>query len=322
MQRGTVAWLLVGAAILLTALAPAMIGPAAAQDCATGPCIRIGTYNIKYFANNGPANTRREIGELVWRIANAGQANLDVVVLQEINKDGNDWKGPNGLRAKLRNAGYRVAIEGAFGGDSPSRPQFVVILYRTDSVSLVDGSAVNLDLPTAYDVGGKCEYKSLRPPVTAALKARTGNFPFRIIGVHLKSQLTVGTEATCDDDIRRFQAENILAYVKKLKEQSGEANIDLAGDFNARFAADEYGVLRSEGYDTLIAGDCSAAKLGQCSYVDPDRPSLIDHIVVHSALQHAVKGSGTIGKFGNLSRYLRKQSDHVPVWASFRTDVK
>jgi endonuclease/exonuclease/phosphatase family metal-dependent hydrolase len=290
-----------------------------ADACSPGQCVRIGSYNIKLFAKSGPANTQAEIDQLANRIASTDQANLDVVVLQEINKEGDNWKGADGLLAKLRKLGYELAIEGNFGGDDPARPQFVILLYRTKTISLV--SAGNISLPTAFDVGGSCEYKSLRPPVTALLKSTTGKFSFQIVGVHLKSQNRVGNKETCDDDIRAFQAEKIVAAIPKLKTEKGEPNVIVVGDFNASFEAPEYKIFKDSGYQTLIEGDCSVAKLEQCSYIDPEYASIIDHIVVHSSLAQAVKGSGTKAKVDDLKKYLETQSDHLPVWASFRTDM-
>lgn len=290
----------------------------AADACKPGQCIRIGSYNIKLFAKNGPADTPGEISQLANRIAKADQGNLDVVVLQEINKNGDNWKGKDGLLARLRALGYDVAIEGKFGGDDPDRPQFVVLLYRTKTISLVVGSAGDIDLPTTFEAGGPCEYKSLRPPVSALLKSATGKFDFRIIGVHLKSQNPVGNSGDCDDKIRKFQAQSIVSHIDKLKAEKGETNVITVGDFNASFDAPEYGPFRDAGYRSLITGNCSKQKLDQCSYIVPKFASIIDHVVVHSSVKEAVAGSGRFAKVSDFKKYLDTQSDHVPVWASFR----
>jgi predicted extracellular nuclease len=294
--------------------------PSCAETCKPDQCIRIGTYNIKLFAKNGPADTSAEIEQLADRIAGADQANLDVVVLEEINKDGENWKGPTGLRARLQSRGYAVAIEGAFGGEDLNRPQFVILLHRTNSVSLVAGSAGNIDIPTTFDPNGPCEYKSLRPPVTSRFKTTGGSFSFQVIGVHLKSQNKVGNSDSCDDDIRRFQAQRILAHIAKLKADNAETNIITVGDFNAAFDAPEYEPFRTAGYHSMVKGACSANALDQCSYIVPQFASIIDHVVVHSSLKQAVDNSGAIAKVGDLTHYLNTQSDHVPVWASFRID--
>jgi endonuclease/exonuclease/phosphatase family metal-dependent hydrolase len=310
---------LLGVAAAVLALVLPMALPA--QDgCNAGQCIRIGSYNIKLFAQSGPANTPTEIAQLADRIAGAAQSNLDVVVLQEINKNGENWKGVGGLRERLRQLGYEVAIEGSFGGDDPGRPQFVILLYRISTIAL-NGSAQDIDIPTTFDAGGPCEYRSLRPPVTAALKSRSGSFDFRIIGVHLKSQNPVGNSDLCDDQIRSFQAERILAHINKLKVEHGETNVVTVGDFNASFNASEYSMFRDAGYRTMIEGDCSALKLDQCSFIVPTHASIIDHVVVHSSLKQAVAGTGMVGKIEDHDKYLQTQSDHAPVWASFRTDL-
>ena len=299
----------------------ALLAPAAAQGCEPGKCIRIGSYNIKYFANNGPANTPDEIDQLVNRITD--EANLDVAVLEEINKSGAEWTGPGGLRAKLGARGYEVAIEGSFGGEDPGRPQYIVLLYRGKAVSLVAGSTGEIDIPTSFNEGGTCTYNGLRPPVMARFKAAGGAFEFRVVGVHMKSQLKVGTDEKCDDRIRTFQAEKILAHIAKLKkDDESQPQSIVVGDFNAEFTAPEYSGFGAAGYRSMIQGNCSTASMDQCSYIQSPYESLIDHVVVHSSLMQAVAGSGTLARVQDLAKYLKSQSDHVPVWASFRVDPK
>jgi predicted extracellular nuclease len=293
----------------------ALLAPAAAQACEPGKCIRVGAYNIQLFANaKGQADTDDELEELVSRIAD--EANLDVVVLVEINKNGELWSCKDGLRAKLRAKGYEVAIEGTFGGVEPDRQQFVILLYRTMSVSLVPGSIGEVGIPTTFD-DGSCTYPNLRPPATARFKTLKGNFGFRVVGVHLKSE---SGEASCNSKIRTFQAQQIADFIAKLKAEKGEGNVMVVGDFNKAFGSNDFASLKSAGYETLISGNCSSANLTQCSYLGGPAPGLIDHVVVPSSMTAAVKGSGTIVKFGNLDTYLKTQSDHVPVWASFRID--
>jgi endonuclease/exonuclease/phosphatase family metal-dependent hydrolase len=302
----------------LVLMQAALLAPAAAQDCQPAKCIRIGSYNIKLFASTGPANKPAEIDQLVNRIAD--EASLDVAVLEEINKNGAEWMGPGGLRAKLKARGYEVAIEGSFGGTD--RPQFVVLLYRSQTVSLVPGSTGEINIPKSFSEG-TCVYDSLRPPATARFKAAGGAFEFRIVGVHLKSNVPVtGAADDCDDRIRTFQARQILAYLAELKKDNNEPQPIVVGDFNAAFTGPEYADFGAAGYSSMIQGNCSAANIQQCSYVGSPL-SLIDHVVVHSSLTQAVQGSGTIAKVpADLTNYLQSQSDHVPVWASFRVDAK
>lgn len=311
---------------VLTILGFALLaGPAAAQDCGDGKCIRIGSYNIKLFASpTGSAKTGPEIDELVARIAD--QANLDVLVLEEINKDGDNWKGANGMRAKLAARGYAVAMEGSFGG--AERPQFLILLYRTSSISFVAGSTGELPIDTKFN-DGSCKYDSVRPPVTAQFKASKGTFAFRIIGVHLKSKTPVeGSPPDCDTTIRTHQGKEIAAFIAKLKAEKGETNVITVGDFNANFADPEYTTFRQAGFESLLTSSCSTTNMQGCSYLGTPfttppfkfPPELIDHIVIPSGLKEAVKGSGTIVTFGNLAKYLDHQSDHVPVWASFRIE--
>jgi predicted extracellular nuclease len=308
--------------LLLVLLGIALVSaePAAAQACSDGKCIRIGSYNIRLFATPSAwADTQAELDRLADRISKPDQANLDVVVLEEINKNGENWKGPQGLRRKLSDRGYDVAFEGTFGGESPDRPQYVILLYRKDTIAFVSGSAGEINIPTTFD-DGSCKYPSLRPPATALFKAAKGTFAFRVIGVHLKSKTPVADSPDgCDTTIRTFQGKQIVDYIAKLKTEKGETNVITVGDLNAKFTDNEYESFRLAGFESLMTATCTVATKKDCSYVG-SRAELIDHVVVPSSLPQAVKGSGIVMNVGDLSNYLGVQSDHVPVWASFRID--
>jgi endonuclease/exonuclease/phosphatase family metal-dependent hydrolase len=304
--------------LVLVGIALASAEPASAQACSDGKCIRIGSYNIRLFATPSAwAKTQAQIDKLADRIAKPDQANLDVVVLEEINKNGENWKGPQGLRRILSDRGYEVAFEGTFGGDSPDRPQYVILLYRRDTIAFVFGSAGEINIPTTFD-DGSCRYPSLRPPATALFKAAKGTFAFRVVGVHLKSKTPVeGSPDGCDTTIRTFQGKQIVDYIAKLKIEKGETNVITVGDLNAKFTDKEYESFEKAGFKSLMTATCSMATKKDCSYVG-SRAELIDHIVVPSSLAQAVTDSGTVMNVGDLTNYLGTQSDHVPVWASFR----
>ena len=152
------------------------------DDCDGRPCIAIGSYNIKLFGGGGSNDSNRDIDKVLARIVP-----LDVVVLQEINTSTATWRD---FLADLQDIGFEVAVEGSFGGSSPSRQQFVVVLIKSDNVEMVAGSAAELPIPTTNPpIWASCVYNSLRPPVTVKLVA--GEFDFRLVGLHLKSQTTV-----------------------------------------------------------------------------------------------------------------------------------
>jgi endonuclease/exonuclease/phosphatase family metal-dependent hydrolase len=308
--------------LIVALVAFAVFGPlpSTAQNCSDGKCIRIGSYNIKYFASKGPADTKGEIDELVNRIVSVDQGNFDVLVLQEIRIKGKNWNGSSGLRKKLDGLGYAVAKEGSFGATKAKakEAQHLVLLYKTKTVSLIKDSVDEIKIPTTFNEGG-CFYDSLRPPVTARFTTANGTFAFRVIGVHLKSQLG---EGSCNTAMRKHQSALILKDIAKFKTQNNESNFVVVGDFNSPFDNADFDAFRQAGFESVIKGNCSEQKMDECSYLgNPGQypPELIDHIVVPSGMKGALAGSGTI-KIGNLKTYLNSQSDHAPVWASFRID--
>lgn len=296
-----------------------------ANDCNDSDCINIGSYNIKLFGSrSGPANSTIDIAHIADRIEQ--EADLDVVVLQEINVNSKKWWS-GGLLSELEKRGYALSGVGKFGG---MRNQHVVLLHRR-SVLRVD-KAYDLNMETEY-VNKDCVYGGVRPPTTARYEVRGSSQTFQVVGVHMKSQIPVSGSDQCDDEIREYQASVISEFADETSGAGGE--LVVVGDYNAAFEADEFEALRTVGLETMIKTKCDTeteSKNG-CSYLgryyecgDPDNmgeiwpASLIDHIAVSRTSKIAVWGSGQISRIGDLCTYLDTQSDHALVWASFRKE--
>lgn len=281
---------------------------ASAATCGTRACIHVGAFNIKLLGNSGPANTTAEYKEIGRLIADT--MDLDVVVLEEINVASPQWAS---LKSELATRKYSIAFESPFGGE---RNQHVVVAYRKTSVDVVGPAPKDLDFPTIYsEPSGGCRYENVRPPVMASFKA--GQFDFRVIGVHLKSQLPVsGGGPQCDDRIRADQAKRITASIA---EPGGEPDVIVLGDFNSSFVSPENDPFRSAGMKTAMAD--LAPGSGTLSYVGSPK-GLIDHIVIKAGDASYVKHSGYVFPLSAADRtwYLNSISDHVPVRAAFYTD--
>jgi hypothetical protein len=209
-----------------------------------------------------------------------------------------------------------------------------MILANPDVVKVVSSSAEELLIPTKNPpVWNSCYHDSLRPPVTVLMRA--GEFDFRLVGVHLKSNLRVRNVSddeekeikdVCDNDIRQWQAEEIVKHLKTLQAEDGEDDAIIVGDFNAPFSAEEFYPLRHAEFVSLIPEDCfpdDKDQIGCTHLVAPDAshpPSVLDLIVVPRGIEEAV-GDGEIGSAeAPIGDYLTTQSDHLPVWAEFYTD--
>ena len=304
MARRTAYWTL-GLAAAAAGLASV---PAQAAQCGGRPCIHIGAMNIKLLGTSGPADSAaeyREIGRLL-----STTMDLDVVVLEEINVRSTQWRD---LKAELEGRGYSLAFESAFGGE---REQYIAVAYRRSSVELTAPPPSDLPFATSYrETGSDCFYENIRPPVTAAFRA--SQFDFRVIGVHLKSQLPVGKDTQCDDRIRTEQAKRIVAFTQSTA--ADERDTIILGDFNSSFPSAENEPFRAAGMRSAMEDRASGS--GEISFVGRPR-GLIDQIVFRRDDKSYAPGSGFVFKLADADRrfYLDSISDHVPIRASFFTD--
>lgn len=285
------------------------------QDlCGTAPCIQIGTFNIKYLGTDSEiVRTDAQVGEIARMIA--VDLDLEVVVLEEINASSEDFRV---LVDSLGAAGYRLHA-GQSGGT-----QNVVLAYDDDEVDLIshDGAAVS-ELParTFIDMGGPCK-DDVRLPLAGHFRA--GQFDFLLVGVHLKSgRRPAGAKADCPDRIRRSQARELARLAEEAAERFGEADLIVAGDFNAFESHFSLNALDQIGLIALTTADRRSFQSGVDSYVAPGFPGIIDHLMIReSQTREWVLRSTMVFKVpsAQLSRYLSVISDHAPVWASFTTN--
>lgn len=283
-----------------------------ASECTNHDCLSIGSFNIRLFGNNGPADTQAEIDRLVAQIHD--QADMDVVVLQEINIGSSEWLTL--LLPALNEAGYALSGTGSYGGSSPDRQQFVVMLHKTETIEQID-EVTDLSNETLYDDGAGCVYDSVRSPTTAKFRARHLDLNFRLYGVHLKSNRPVGDDEQCDNQIRTTQIEQITDSIQSFSANQSGTHFIIAGDFNTEFENPEMAPLRQVGYQTAIQAECTAELLENCTFIIERFAGAIDHIVYSPSLAEQFEIVGAIGSFGDNKNYLDTQSDHVPVWVEF-----
>ena len=289
----------------------ATVSPVAADECDERPCFNIGTFNVKLLGNNGPANTRAEIRRLVQRIA--ADADLDIVVLQEINIGSSVWS--RRLLPELESNGYVLAGYGEFGGSNENRQQHVVLMFRESRVdSLAD--VRDISIATTYD-NGDCEYDSVRPPSVGRFRIRDTATELAVIGVHLKSQRPPGGVSDCDDEIRAYQAQAIVDDAIALSEADSDLVVLAVGDFNAEFLAPEFDVVREAGMQTVVPADCEPRSREGCTYLLRRYAGVIDHVVLNKDSIDELWVSTTVEESGDIDDYIDTQSDHALVWARF-----
>jgi endonuclease/exonuclease/phosphatase family metal-dependent hydrolase len=288
-------------------------------ECADGKCIQVASYNLELFGSDrspyggddrGPRSDS-SIDQIAKRII--ADFDFEVIVFQEINTASGEW---NKLKQKLAANGYKFKE-----GQTSDRNQFVVLAWDADEIAIVDDSARELNVRTSFDLADGCSDDGLRKPVAGRFQAN--NFDFWVIGVHLKSR--VGAES-CTQAIRTEQTCDLVNQIKLLETDSGESDFILVGDFNELHDHASFDPLTEAGFKCQMqflapdSGNGSYLKTGSLH----QSKDLIDHVWLrYSRTQELVRKSATVMKLTSVDaakRYIIEQSDHVPVWMSFRND--
>jgi endonuclease/exonuclease/phosphatase family metal-dependent hydrolase len=303
-------------AICLCSVAGAQPAPSVCKD---GKCIQVGTYNIEYLGGNRaafddvprPDRTDEQLDHLVKRIAET--LDLEIVVFEEINTKSDQWTR---LKSKLATHGYTF-----FEGTASDRNQFVVLAWDAAEVALLDDSARELDVRNNFDFDDGCKLPGLRKPLAARFKA--GEFDFWVVGVHLKSQ--VG-EKECNNRTRSEQCKDLVKKIDEFVGQSGERDVVIVGDFNARVGDASLKPLTDAGFIAQMKFLMPQSAKG--SFVKNrdlhESTELIDQVMIrYNDTREVVKNSACVLKIDTpeeRKKYVMEQSDHVPAWVSFRID--
>ena len=301
--------------LALIAVPPVQAETLGPDSCDGKPCFQVGSFNIEHLANQRqrnrediPRRSKKTIRQIAKMITE--EIDLEVVSLQEINTGGKNWKR---LSKQLKKKGYRF-IEGS----SSSRNQFVVLAYDADEIQLVE-SVGELDVAADFERPGdaECNVGGQRRPVGARFRA--GDVDFWVFGVHLKSKSTWGVPKDCPDWVREHQVRDLLEEIAKLTSRSGDADVILAGDFNAEYDEVSLAPLREAGFRSQMAPEFRRDGSGQYSY--PRRYlSIIDHVMFRpSTSRFFVPRTGYIYPVGeaDVDAFVDTISDHAPVWSSF-----
>ena len=315
------------ALLLLLLVFPALQHSVLAQIpdfCNGRPCIQAGTFNIEWLGTTDTSKHKHRSKLAVSRIADliADTLDLEIVVLEEINSESEEYEW---LSEFLENRGY--ALRSGTAGDE----QRVVIAFDTDEVSLLNddnGEGVKeMNVRSIFDLGGGCESSNLRLPLYG--KFRAGEFDFVLIGVHLKSQRKVdGADdpAQCSDDIRRAQAQDIVAALPDVMSELNDQDVMIAGDFNATLSDPSLSpLLSSAGFASLTQSTRRAQGSNSISYLKEPFQEIIDHVLIRLAntTEWANRSTFIFNPPADqtlLGKYLKYTSDHAPVWTSFFTD--
>ncbi len=131
--------------------------------------------------------------------------------------------------------------------------------------------------------------------------------------------------------MRREQGLDLRSAIPALMAESREQDVILIGDFNATLEDSSLDPLLQAAenfppFEPLTDPRQRAPASSHFSYLPIRYRSLIDHLMIRTSLTREwVDRSGYVFNAPRRRRayeaYLRWISDHVPVWASFRTDL-
>lgn len=277
------------------------------DTCGGRPCIQVGTFNIWWLGNPDPQHDGRRGRDTLEHIAAlvADTFDLEVAVFQEIDTRSEDFRV---LSELLGRRGYQVRI--GTGGD-----QEVVLAWDADEVR-IRGEVTEMAVRHTFDFGDGCRSANLRLPLVATFQA--GSFDFTVVGVHLKAR----PDDACSDRVRAEQVKDLLAQFDRLPDR----DVILAGDFNApRTHASIAGLTAAGGFRILTRPGDRAQESGWMSYIPLPWSGNIDHVAIRPArTSEWVWGSTVIHRVSDdpvaRERWVRRISDHAPVWTSFHTD--
>lgn len=305
--------------LLAVVLCSSALAETVPSVCKDGKCIQIGNYNIEYLGGERqpfndvprPERSEEQLDQLAQRVADT--LDLEIVVFEEINTQSEQWKK---LKERLAAKGYKF-----FEGTTSDRNQFVILAWDADEVTLLDNSARELDVRNSFDYGDNCKLPGLRKPVAGHFKA--GDFDFWVVGVHFKSQ--VGEKA-CNDRVRTEQCKDIVKKIDEMVQDSGERDVIIVGDYNARIGNASLKPLTDAGF--IAQMKFLMPESAKYSFVKnrnlQDSDELIDQVMLrYRDTREAVKNSACILRLDTpeeRQKYIIEQSDHVPVWMSFRID--
>ena len=274
-----------------------------------GTTVEIGSYNMEWLGDSKekPRNDK-DYAMLAQVIKDSG---VEVMGVQEIA----DEKGLQKVVSNLPGFDY---ILGTTGIRDNGKKQFIGIIYNTERVQCDKNSVKELkEAQVAHLMGDN----HLRAPLIVDMKA--DNFSFTLVNVHMKSKRG---EKGGKVSIRDEQAKIINKWMKDQIASGKDKDIILVGDCND-FIDSKCMKLLTDGVMQFATEEAKA----KGEYSNIPWKSLIDQIgitvvninggPVGGAVANYIKDSTHVFDTRKYPGHQKWGSDHMPVVASFKTDV-
>mgnify|MGYP001167335302 FL=1 len=278
---------------------PRLATPSGLPKAPEGDVAAVGTFNIEWFSLGGKnARSESDLRNIADVIRQTGCVVLGVEEVQD----------EAALAALVRHLpGWKFQL------GTSGRQQRCGILWDA-SRATVGRAAEWPDVNEGLEKGGR---GSLRAPLVAPVKI--GQFDFTLVVLHLKAMFD-------PEDIRtrRTQLRRIRDRVEKEAVARKDEDFVIVGDFNDFADSDALKEL-TDGRRGKLRFVVTGARLPKTVSSYLGRSGRIDHIVVTSpaVTQQEWTGEAFVypkpkGKEREL--YEKSVSDHLPSWATFKTD--
>ena len=262
-----------------------------AAPAAVGGTLKVASLNVlNYFTTlnqrgaNSAAELQRQQDKLVATIVA-----LDADVLGLIEIENNDSVAlrrlVDAVNARLGSAVYDFRSAGVPGTDAIK----VAVFHKPARVATVGNPFVPDDADFGVDGG-------LRPPVAQRFAARDNGGGFWFVVNHFKSKgscpsrlqsLDTDRGQGCWNAARVRQALALARWVDGLVAGSGEADVLLAGDFNAYLKEDPLAALAGAGFGNLFD---RLDPRERYSYVFNSEAGALDHALANASMAAQVSG--------------------------------
>ena len=260
---------------------------------AVGGALKVASLNVlNYFTTLGSRGATNDVElarQQVKLVETIVRLDADVLGLIEIENNGPVAMARLVAAVNAASPGpdYAFRDAGLPGSDQIK----VAVIHRPERVHAIGNPSVPSD-PDFVVAGG------LRPPVAQRFAAAGNGGGFWFVVVHHKSKGSCPASADdadadrgqgCWNAARTRQSQALLRWVDGLVAASGEADVLMAGDFNAYLAEDPLAVLAAGGHENLH-GRLPAE--GRYTYQFDSESGALDHAFVSVSLQAQVAGFG------------------------------
>jgi len=277
-------------------------GEVATQSSETpdqGKTVKIGTWNLSWIGGRKRVALKTQKEKDYQAIAGIiSQSGAQIMALQEIASE-------QALKRVLKYLPDFDYVMGTTGTTKDGKIQNLAFIYDRTKVTCEKETLEEIRDVQVPDVIGDTH---LRAPLAVRMKA--DEFDFTIVDCHMKAGFDEQALT-----IRKAQAERLTAWLEKRLASDKDKDIIILGDLNDFWGSDSMVKMEEKVHfvtdEAVVRGD----------YTNIKYLSLIDHIgVSEDAMEEYIKGSTNTPEWMDDEKFVKRISDHKPIFCLFRID--